>query len=226
MKKWRGASLDDPTTARHASFSAAQLTHAKKRIGKDAFEAACLARSPCRVNNTLGSGVEDLPAGRRPPSLRPASRATIPSTRPPVPWQGERSSPPPLATPPAGSRSSAAGAVAQTSSLRGARATSPQVPERPAARSGNRWRCRPCRAFANPPLPSSCPRTAASKPSKGPCIGGRPIGIEGNLRSTAPRRLSGPDVQKAPGGATEWRLRRTGDAQAPAAKAATGRKRR
>ena len=32
---------------------------------------------------------------------------------------------------------------------------------------GNRWRCRPCRAFANPPLPSSCPRTAASKPSKG-----------------------------------------------------------
>lgn len=167
MKKWRGASLDDPTTARHASFSAAQLTHAKKRIGKDAFEAACLARSPCRVNSTLGSGVEDLPAGRRPPSLRPASRATIPSTRPPVPWQGERSSPPPLATPPAGSRSSAAGAVAQASSLRGARATPPQVPERPAARSGNRWRCRPCRAFANPPLPSSCPRTAASKPSKG-----------------------------------------------------------
>lgn len=110
------------------------------------------------------------PCASIPDAKRPAS-SLLPKRSPRA--KGERSAPPPLASPPAGCRSGAAGLWRGARRL-GAHARHPhRIPRCASRASAIRWGCRPCRAFANPRLPSSPRATGPSSRARRPCIGGR-----------------------------------------------------
>ena len=111
-----------------------------------------------------------IPCASIPDTKRPAS-SLLPKRSPRA--KGERSAPPPLASPPAGCRSGAAGLWRGARRL-GAHARHPhRIPRCASRASAIRWGCRPCRAFANPRLPSSPRATGPSSRARRPCIGGR-----------------------------------------------------